>query len=144
MTKEKTQDYERKKRYLKRYKKNKELISRLENKLVSLNDKIYRIKSPSYSDLPKGVPTVTIDDLISDKAELEARIKRLTLKGKTLKSETLEIIDNVDDPRYAEILESFFIDCKDFSTIADDTGYTERHIIRLYSEAIDSIDIECQ
>ena len=135
-------DLERKKRYLKRYKKNLALIERLENKLADLNERIYKIKSPSFSAMPKGSNPVDLSDLISDKDELEARIKRLRKKGKTLKAETLEIIDELDDVRYAEILESFFIDCKSFEEISEDMGYTTRWIIKVYSEAISKISIK--
>ena len=138
----KIQDLERKKRYLKRYKKNLALISRLENKLAELNERIYNIRSPSLSAMPKGSKPVELSDLISDKAELEARIKRLRIKGKKLKVETLEIIDDLDDVRYAEILESFFIDCKSFEEISEDMGYTTRWIIKIYSEAISKLTIK--
>ena len=134
-------DQERKKRYLKRYKKNLALIYRLENKLDDLNERIYKIKSPNYSAMPKGSKPVEVSDLISDKNELKTRIERLRKKGETLKAETLEIIDDLDDVRYAEICESFFIDCKSLEDIAEDMGYTIRHVTRLYSEAISQMSI---
>lgn len=127
---------EKTKRYLKRYKKNISLINRLEEKLATIDEKIQSLKSPTYSDMPKGGTPVTKEDLISDKLELEARINRLCVKGKRLKQETLEKIDELDDTRYAEVLESFMIDCKSFEDIGEDMGYTERHVKRLYSEAI--------
>ena len=130
---------EQKKRYLKRYKKNLALIERLENKLADLNDRIYKVKSPSYSAMPKGSTPVELSDLISDKEGLIARIDRLRDKSKKLKVETLNIIDELDDPRHAEILESFFIDCKTFEEIADEIGYTTRHVTRVYSDAISYI-----
>ena len=134
-------DIEQKKRYLKRYKKNLALINRLENKLLNLNERIYTIKSPNFSGMPKGGKSVDISDLISDKKEIEARISRLRKKGNILRSETLDVIDSMDDVRYAEILESFFIDCKSFEEIADNMGYTIRHVIRVYSEAISKVSI---
>lgn len=135
-------EIERKKKYLKRYKRNVALIARLKYKLSVLNERIYSLKSPTFSDMPRGGEPVTIDDLLSDKQDLEDRIRRLKSRGQEFKSEILTCIDNLDDPRYAEILESFFIDCKDFDTIAEDNGYTVRHVIRLYSEGI--VAIKCQ
>lgn len=134
-------DYERKKRYLKRYKRNLALINRLENKLVDLNERLYKIKSTNYSSMPKGSKPVEVSDLISDKDELVARITRLKQKGKKLKAETLDIIDELEDIRYAEIFESFFIDCKSFEEIAEDMGYSTRHIERMYKEALDKVVI---
>lgn len=134
-------DLDKKKRYLKRYKKNLALIERLEEKLYTLDKRIHGIKSPTWSDVPKGGLPVTTLDLLADKGELENRINRLVAKGKILKSEILDKIDELDDPRYAEVLEAFFIECKDFDAIADESGYTTRHVIRLYSEALAQIKL---
>lgn len=130
------QELERRKRYLKRYRKNRALIDRLSDKLAALNDRIYGLRSPVISDMPRGGKRVEVSDLIADREELERRIDRLESKGKEIKSEILEQIDGLADPRYAEVLESFFVDCKDFYEIAEEMDYTERHIIRLYSEGI--------
>lgn len=130
------QEIERKKKFMKRYKKNKALIERLENKLALLEDRITSAKSPNYSGMPRGGTPVTTAELISDKIELEERIRRLKAKGKNLKTEVLDEIDRLDDVRYATVLEGFFIDCKSLEEIADNKGYTVRHVFRLYSEAI--------
>ena len=61
-----------------------------------------------------------------------------------MRRETLDIIDELEDPRYAEVLESFLIDDMTFKEIADDMDYTERHVIRLYSEAIDAVTLNSQ
>lgn len=132
-------EIERRKRYLKRYKKNNALIDRLENKLSMLDERIYSLRSPIISDMPKGGAKITNEDLIAEKKELEDRINRLLLKGRTYKGEILEKIDELEDPRYAEILEAFFIDLKGFEEIGENMGYTTRHVIRLYSEAIASM-----
>ena len=129
-------EVEKLKDYLRRYRVNVLLIARLENKRRSLDDKICKVKSPDYSGMPRGGIPVSVEELLSDKLEIEKRINRLKEKGKKLKSEILEKIDELEDTRHAEILELYFIECKDFRTIAEATGYTERHVIRLYSEAI--------
>ena len=130
------QEIEKKKRSLKRYKKNNACIDRLEEKLLLLNERIKSVKSPNYSGMPRGGTPVTIEELLSDKIELEERIERLKGKSKNLKRKILEEIDTLEDPRYCEVLESFFIDNKTLETIAEDEGYTIRHVYRLYSEAI--------
>ena len=130
------QEIESKKRSLKRYKKNKALVGRLEEKLAILEDRLTSVRSPKYSDMPRGGTPVTVEDLILDKAELEERIERLRAKGKGLRSEILAEIDTLEDTRYAEVLESFFIDGYTLEEIADNEGYTVRHVYRLYSEAI--------
>jgi DNA-directed RNA polymerase specialized sigma subunit len=137
-------EHERKKRYLKRYKKNGILIDRLENKLRALEVRIQGVKSPSLSGMPRGGEPVTREDLIADKVDLERRIERLKGKGEDMRREILDLIDELEDARYAEVLESFLIDDMTFKEIAEDMDYTERHVIRLYSEAIDAIALNSQ
>lgn len=131
----------RKKRALKRYRKNNECILRLENKLAFLNDRITGLKSPNLSGMPRGGVPVSLDDLLSDKKDLEYRIRRLKDKRRSLKNAVCEEIDTLEDPRYCEILEAFFIDGLSFGEIAEDLCYTERHVISLYTEAITTLAI---
>lgn len=130
------QDIEQKKKFLKRYKKNKNCIARLEEKLDTLTDRIESAKSPNYSGMPRGNNPVDIADLISDKSDLENRIARLKKKGQIFKTEILEAIDSLDDTRYCDVLEGFCIDCKSIDDIAEDMGYSPRWIYDLYNEAI--------
>lgn len=142
MTDLENQEADFKKRYLRRYRKNLALIARLKNKVVSLDARVCSIKSPTISDMPRGGTPITNADLIAEKDELLERIIRLEKKGKDLKSEILNKIDELDDVRYAEVLEAFFIDCKSFEDIAEDNGYSLRHVIHLYSKGIEAISVE--
>lgn len=92
--------------------------------------------------MPRGGQPVTLADLISDKDELEKRIERLKKKGRQIKSEILEEIDTLDDYRYCEILEAYFIDCLSMEDIADREGYSTRRIYALYSEAIEILSVK--
>ena len=138
------QEIERKKRSLKRYKKNLACIGRLEEKLALLDDRIKSVKSPNMSGMPRGGTPVTIADLLSDKVELEERIERQKAKSKDLKKEILEEIDSLDDIRHTEVLESFLIDGISLEDIADNEGYTVRHVYRLYSEAVTQLALNRQ
>ena len=139
MTDLEIQEIESKKRYLKRYRKNRALIDRLNDKIEILDERIKGIRSPRFSDMPRGGTPITKEDMIAEKDDIQRRIDRLEVKGKIIKGEILDIIDELDDTRYAEILEAFLIDCKDFGEIAEDNCYSVRHIERLYSEAIKSV-----
>jgi DNA-directed RNA polymerase specialized sigma subunit len=86
--------------------------------------------------MPRGSNPVTLDDMITDKVDLEDRIKRLKKKKVELKRQITEEIDTLDDPRHCEVLEAFFIDCLSLEDIADKEGYTVRHVYRIYSEAV--------
>ena len=144
MNDEQISEIERKKRFLKRYRKNIACINRLKEKLVTLESRITAIRSPNYSGMPRGGTPVTIDDLLADKDDLEQRIKRLRAKGNNLRSEIIDEIDSLDDVRYCDILEDFFIGCKSLEDIADDGGYSVRHVYRLYSEAVTQLALNRQ
>ena len=135
------QETEVKKRYLRQYRKNRALVNRLKSKIINLDERMTSLRSPTLSDMPRGGTPITNADLIAEKDELTDRLNRLEDKGKKIKAELLDKIDDLDDPRYAEVLESYFIDCKTLEDIADENNYTMRHIVRLYSNAIKSIDI---
>ena len=135
------QDTESKKRYLKRYRKNRALIARLKDKVDNLDARIKGLRSPKFSDMPRGGTPITKEDMIAEKCDILDRINRLESKGKIIKREILDTIDELEDTRYAEVLESFCIDCIDLDIIAENMGYTTRHIYTLYSEAIEEIEI---
>lgn len=136
-----SQEAEDKKAYLKRYKKTLALIDRLKSKVAILEDRIGSPRSPNLSGMPRGGTRITDEDLIADKAEIEDRILRLESKASRYKKEILDVIDELDDPRYAEVLESYFIRLKDFETIAEENNYTTRHVARLYSEGINNVNL---
>lgn len=139
------QEVERhKKRALRRYRKNQACIARLENKLGTLDERLTAIRSPNYSGMPRGGTPITMEDLISDKDDLEERIKKLKAKSRTLKKAVYDEIDSLEDPRYCEILEAHFIDGLSFGDIGEELGYTERHVIKLYSEAIRLLSLSTQ
>ena len=133
------QEVKKKKRSLKRYKHNLACVGRLEEKLTLLDDRITSVRSPNYSGMPRGGTPVTIEELLSDKSDLEKRIERLKDKGKRLKDHILEEIDSLEDPRYCEVLEAFFIECKSIGEIAEDMGYSERYIYDLYADAVSEL-----
>lgn len=137
------QEIKKKKRSLKRYRTNRACIGRLEEKLTLLDERIKSVKSPNYSGMPRGGIPISIDELMSDKIDLENRIKRLKKKSTVLKREILTEIDTLDNPLLCEVLESFFIDCMSLEDIADINGYTDRHIRRLYSEGVRVLSVKC-
>lgn len=130
------QEIENKKRSLKRYRKNLACIGRLEEKLFLLDERIKSVRSPNLSGMPRGSTPITVEDLIGDKEELEKRIDRLKKKTRSLKATILSEIDSLEDDRYCEILEAHFIDGLTLEAIADNMGYTERHIYKLYKKAL--------
>lgn len=129
------------KRYLRRYKKTKLIIDHYEEKLAKLDDRLYHIKSPNMSGEVRGGTPISQTELISDKMELLNSINKLVERAREYKSDIRKCLDQLDDVKEIQVLELFFIDCKDFEDIADETGYSLRHVIRLYCKAISKIDV---
>lgn len=135
------QETDAKRKYLRQYRINRAMISRLKNKILNLDERIKNLRSPTLSDMPRGGTPITKEDLIAEKDEKIDRLNRLEVKGKRIKADILDKIDDLDDPRYAEVLESYCIDCKNIEVIADENNYTTRHIERLLADAIESISL---
>lgn len=126
---------------LKRYKKNKDMIFWLRKRLISLESRIESTKSPGISDMPKGGEHTSKEDLIAEKVDLERRLRNLEAKGSRLRTETLDMIDNLDNVHEAEVLERYLINGEDFDVIAIAMKFTERHVVRLYTSAVSKIAV---
>lgn len=132
---------EKKKRWLYRYKNNLQKIDRLRNKLIVLTEKIESVKSPNYSGMPRGGTPVTVEELLSDKIDLENRIKRLEDKGIEYRREILEAIDSLDDCRHSDVLEHWFICGESADVIGENIGYSTRYVFSLYAKALLELQI---
>ena len=94
--------------------------------------------------MPRGGTPITSADLIADKCELESRIAKLKSKAARIRSEILDEIDLLDDPRYADVLEAYFLDGLTMDEVAAQYNYTVRHTYRIYSDAILILALENQ
>ena len=130
-----------KKSWLRRYKKNREQIQRLRDKVEFFEERIGSTPSANYSGMPKGSVHKTQVDLVDDKLELEERIKSLEQSGKEIRREILNVIDELNDVRYADVLEGLFIDLLSVYELAEYMGYSERHILTLYKTALEFVVI---
>lgn len=132
---------QRKKTWLLRYRKELGKVDRLSNKLETLEERILSIRSPSLSGMPRGCTPVTVADLIGDKMELEDRVTRAKKTARSYKREILSAIDNIEDSKYADVLEAHFVDIESIEEIAESRGYTVRYMYSLYKQAVSVIEI---
>lgn len=126
------------KQFFSRYYFNRQNVQRLHERLFLIEDKMRNVRSPKISDEPRGGTPLTMEELIVKKSELEERIQNLQNEGAEIRHELTGVIDHLQNAQQAEILEMRFLDCLDFDTIADRTGYTLRHVLRLYKGALKS------
>lgn len=129
-------EIEKKKAYLRRYKKNLAKIKRLEEKVEYINERMINLRAIRITDEPRGTTSISKAELLSDKIEYEERIERLKIKSRQLRKEIAEAIDTLEEVRHIDVLEAFFLDCLTFEEISEKLGYTLRHTIHLYSEGI--------
>ena len=133
---------ERKKKYLKRYKKNRACVNRLYDKLEFVTSKLDRISAPSLSNMPRGGITKSKSDLSNEKIDLERRIAKLEKTGAKLKEETYDLIDQILDPNLVEVMELLFIQCYEMDDVKELLALSSRQLNRKYAKALDSITLD--
>lgn len=119
-------NFEHNKKYLNRYKKTLQKIERLEKRLEDIENRV-------------EIDTKVDNDIVLK--ETIYRIERLKKHSQEIRIEIYNEIDKLEDFKEVKILESFFIFCKDFETIAEEQCYSVRHVIRTYSRAIRRLDL---
>ena len=125
--------------YLSGYRWAVENVKMLSERLVTLNSKLYNVDSPVITDMPKGGLGIDTIDLLSDKLNIEQELMERLEFGLDMKSEVIEVIRTVRDPKLRLILEMKYLDLMSIGEIASRLGYSSNHISRLHNEAIDTL-----
>ena len=125
--------------WLYRYRNQLDKIHNLERRLEKINIRISSVKSPSYSNMPKGGSRKTAEDYIVDKIEIEGRIKNMEESAIQIRREIITAIDKISDANVCEPLEYKFINGMSDSQIGDLLGYSPRHVQRLISTGVAEI-----
>ena len=89
----------------------------------------------SITGMPRGGAsdwTVTADRLIEFERVVNARVRDMC----RLKRLAQEAIDRVEDARYRELLELYYIDGFTWEQVAETMEYDVRHVTRLHGEAL--------
>lgn len=135
-------EFQKKKRYLARYRKKKRLISRLEDKLFEMDASFHSLKGTALSPTKtSGGVAKTIDDRYSQIEDLESRINRLLSVSRKLRVEIYNILDKLEDEHENEVLELYFIEDKSILDISTQTNYSYRYVMKLYSNGVQHVEI---
>ncbi len=134
--------FQNKKAYLMKYQLLAKKAERTARKLDQAELELITVKSPSFNGLPKTTARVTLDDKIARKEQLENRFKREIKQASKKRSEIYELIDGLDNPKQAEVLDQYFIQQKTLEAIAKDMHYSNSYIIKLYRQGVETITIK--
>lgn len=131
-----------KKRYLIRYKNIMARVARLENNLFEIDSKLTTVQGQIITDMPKGGQPTGLDDLLIQKEELQERINRLVTKAHKERRNICIVIDKLDDPIQADVMERYFIGCLILEDIAEEMGYSLSGIKKIYHAGMRNVQVK--
>lgn len=135
-----SQSFKEKKHFLMRYRRNIAKINRLTTLIYILDEEIKSIKCVKYDqELQKGGKPA--ENKVNKKIDYEIRLSNIKETTEKYKREITECIDNLEDIRFIDILEKYFIDCYDMEEIATELNYSLRYTRYLYSQALEHITL---
>lgn len=135
------EETKKKKYFLKRYRNYLFRINRLEEKLFQIDNQLIGLKSRQITDMPRGGTPLTKDDLLIKKEETEHRIQNLVDISRVVRMEIIDSLDTIDDYRFSEVLESYFIEGQTLEAIAENKNYSIQHVGYLYGKGLDLVQI---
>ena len=97
-------------------------------------------RQSNLSGMPRGGAvdwTATADKVIELEQAYNERLRDMC----RMKREAQAAIDRVEDARYRELLELYYIDRYTWEQVATTMGYDVRHITRLHGEALRDFEI---
>lgn len=129
------------KKVLNQYKKIRWMIDDLDTQIDDVTKNMSSLKSGKLTGMPRGGVPVTYADLIADKDELERRKKRYEVVAKQKKEIVQTYIDTVLSVKHNRLLTLYYVKCMPMQAVAKKEHYTERHAFRVYTEALDMVDL---
>lgn len=117
------------------------LIKDLKEQVKDIESQIYGCSSGKLTGMPRGGKPVTREDMANEKADILKRIERLEIVKKQKKEIVQAYIDTVYSARHNKILTMYYIKVLPIWKIAELEGYSQRHVFRLYEQALDMVDI---
>jgi DNA-directed RNA polymerase specialized sigma subunit len=130
-------DRSKKKKYLNRHYWLVENIRFLQQRLDKQSVALYNLKSPRYTDMPKGGDCKTTEDKILDKAQVESRINQCVEKKKEIE----QVIRATEDPQYILLLELRYIDNLKMHMVAENMNLSRSRITELHAQALDALSL---
>ena len=105
-----------------------------------LRAKLEAGRMSSVTGMPRGGGqdwTETADALIELEREVNARIREMC----RVKRLAMEAIEAVDEMRYREVLELYYLSGYTWDKVAETMGYDVRHVTRLHGKALKKVKV---
>ena len=124
------------------YREVSELVKDLIGRKEMIDQRIKSVKSAGATELPRGGPHRTIEDMIIEKDDLEQRINNLNPYAIQKKRMVQKYIDTVYSIKHNRILTFYYINCMDVKEIAEAESYSVRNTYKLLDKAIKMVKID--
>lgn len=134
-------ELDEKKSKLNQYRKLKNMADWLDKQARELGERAASTGSKKMSDMPRGGKKETMEDLLTEKVDVEKRRDRFNVKAKEARSVVQGYIDTVTSPQHNALLKGLYIDRLSVGEIAERDGYSERQEWRIYKEAHRMVDV---
>ena len=134
-------EMDEKKAKLNQYRKLKNMADWLDKQAKELEDRASSIGTKKMSDMPRGGSRATMEELLLEMADTEARRDQFEEKARVAKMEVQRYIDTVSSPQHNALLRGLYIDRMSVEEIAYKQGYSTRQEWRIYKEAHRMVDV---
>lgn len=129
-------------RFLKSYKWLLIEIASSEDKVEDERDRLYDVRVPMLSDMPRGGRPVTMDERVVRVVSREAEIKKQRAEAERVKTIIERSIGAMSDPKDRTILKMKYLQDYTFEEIAEAIHYSVSQTKRYHETAIDNFEIE--
>lgn len=129
------------KKVLIQYKKVRWMIDDLTLQIEDITKEMSTVKAGKITGMPRGGVPITFADLIADKDDLERRKKKFEIIADQKKEIVQTYIDTVLSVKHNRLLTLYYVRCLSMREVAKKEHYTERHAFRVYSEALEMVDL---
>ena len=132
---------ERKKEYLRGYLKAKRMQEALEREIDELRLDRMIPGSPAQDGMPHGSGGGDLSGYVAQLDELDRKLRAQLERKLRIREEITEKIDAMSNETEGLILRMKYIHGLSFEKIAEKTGYSRRHTIRLHGQALENFEL---
>ena len=116
-------------------------IKLTKEKIAQRKNRLYGVRSPIISDMPKGGKGKDLVDKIGEKDEAIAELQRRLDRSEKKKLEIETVIRAVGNERYIMLLELAYIDNLSLDQVAEAMSLSYSRVTKLHGLALDMVEL---